>query len=176
MRYLFVTLTACLMACLTLSSCQQTDSNPATYEGTDGNFTAILMPIDEKDVVEFDKPSDQGPNLVFKNQAVPGDKIALKIVFMGMELSEDSLGDVTYDLVVLAPNGSIYPGTDIQDIQALDGKVSMPNNVFNSPATMVLRFEPEDQIGTYKVSATVNDNIGKRQVLLKHDIELQKAQ
>lgn len=176
MRYLFLTLTACLMACLTLSACQQTNTNPTSYEGRDGNFTAILMPIDEKDVVEFDKPSNQGPKLVFKNQAVPGDKIALKIVFMGMELTENMHGNVSYDLVVLAPDGSIYPGTDIKNISALEGKVSTPHNVFNSPATMVLHFEPEDQIGTYKVSTTVKDNIGNRKVLLKHNIELQQTQ
>ena len=176
MRYLFLTLTAYLMACLTLSACQQTNTNPKSYEGRDGNFTAILMPIDVKDVVEFDKPSNQGPKLVLKNQAIVGDKVALKIVFMGMELTKDMQGDVSYDLVVLAPDGSIYPGTDIKNISALEGKVSTPHNVFNSPATMVLNFEPEDQIGTYKVTTTVKDNIGKRQVLLEHDIELQKAQ
>ncbi len=176
MRNFYYTLIACLTACISLMGCKETETYLSEYSSKDGNFSAILMPIAEKDTAEFEKPSNEVPHLNFKARAVRGDKIALKIVFSGMELNDDMHGNVTFDLKVLAPDGSVYPGADVKDVPALEGKVLAPSNVYSSPATMLLRFEPQDQLGIYKVTTTVRDNIAKREVFLKHDIELVETQ
>ncbi len=172
MRNFYFTLIVCLTASISLLGCKKPETHLAEYSRKDGNFSAILMPIAEKDITEFEKSSNEIPHLNFKARAVRGDKIALKIVFSGMGLTDDMHGNVTFDLKVLAPDGSVYPGADVKDVSALEGKVLAPLNVYSSPATMVLRFEPQDQLGIYNVTTTVRDNIAKREVFLKHDIEL----
>ena len=168
----FTILISCLAA---LSACKQkaADSNSAdTYKATSGTFHAVLMPVDEADLVEWDKPENEGPIIQFKKRATCGDKVALKIIFSGMGLTDENVIDVTYDIEVLSPDGTPYSGGVHKDVPALQGVVLKPNNIFNNQGVLTLRFEPEDQIGRYDITAAVRDNIDNHELILKQSIEL----
>ena len=179
MRKLMRRFTILIFCLAVLSACKQkaaVSSNADIYKATSGNFHAVLMPVDEADLVEWDKPENEGPNIQFKKRATCGDKVALKIVFSGMGLTDKNIIDVTYDIEVLSPDGTSYSGGVHKDVPALKGVVLKPNNVFNNQGVLTLRFEPEDQTGKYDITATVRDNIGNHELTLKQSIELEDCE
>ena len=147
-------------------------TNTSAYEASSGKFSAVLMPIDEVDLAEFDKSEHDGPRLVFKKKAICGDKVAIKISFMGMGLTENKMADVTYDIKVLSPDGTSYSGGVHNDVPAYVGIVRRPNNVFNNHGVLTLNFKPEDLIGNYKITAIVKDNVDNNELTLNQSIEL----
>lgn len=167
---------ATLIFCLALlSACDKKEAviiNTNVYEDSSGTFHAILMPVDEADLVQWDKPENETPNVQFKKTAKCGDKVALKIVFSGMGLTDKSVADVTYDIEVLSPDNTSYSGGVHKDVLALKGVVKRPNNIFSNLGILTLRFEPDDQIGQYSITTNVKDNIDKHELTLKQSIEL----
>lgn len=137
-----------------------------------GDFCAMLALISEDNLKEFDKPSDQGMYLTQLDEVKPGDHVAIKITFAGMDLADDLSADVTYDLKVVAPDGTLYSGSDQKDLEALKRKLPLRFSIFDNQAFIMIRFEPKDVRGTYKVFALVKDNIGKRSIALSRDIKL----
>jgi hypothetical protein len=139
----------------------------------DGDFCAILALISEENLKELDKPYDQGPVLKELSDAKVGDHVAVVFTFAGMALAEDLSGDVRYDLKIIRPDGAIYDGSEHKDVPALKGKVPMRFSIFdNRPMIVVIRFEPQDPRGTYRVEAVMRDKIGGKTVKLVKEITL----
>jgi hypothetical protein len=150
------------------------DDTTGTFKYCDGMFCADLMLVSEASLKELDKPADQGPVLSIRDTAKTGDKIAAVVIFMGMELAEDLAADVTYDITVTGPDGKTYTGTSYKDLQLLKDKVPVRFNVFDSrPALLMVRFEPQDQRGKYRVDVTVHDKVGKKTVKVTKEITLE---
>lgn len=138
----------------------------------DGDFCATLALISEENLKELDKPYDQGPVLTELREAKTGDHIAVVFAFGGMALADDLTADVTYDLKVVRPDGALYD-KEHKDLPALKRKVPQRFVVFdNRPAIVLLRFEPKDARGTYRVEAVMKDNIGGKTVKLAKEIAL----
>jgi len=190
MRYrIWVLSSVAVLAAFSLSNCKAQEevsepdhkeaASPAPkevanrdYIGTSGPFKAVLVPIDEADLVEFNKPEHGGPRLVIKDTAICGDKVAIKFTFQGMTVTAENHIDVTYDLKILKPDGSLYKGKPLKGGVAHKGQVARPDNIYNNNGFIVLPFKPDDLVGNYEIITTVYDNIGKRQVNMKRNINL----
>jgi len=139
----------------------------------DGDFCAMLTLVTEENLKELDKPYDQGPVLNELHEAKTGDHVAVTIIFAGMGLGDDLSADVTYDLKTIRPDGTIYDGAEHKDLVALKSKIPQRFAVFdNRPMLLMIRFEPQDPRGTYRIEALVKDNIGGKKVKLVKEITL----
>ena len=139
----------------------------------DGDFCASLALVSEENLKELDKPYDQVPVLTELHEAKTGDHIAVTFSFAGMALADDLSADVSYDLKTIRPDGALYDSGEHKDLVALRHKVPQRFSVFdNRPMIVIIRFEPQDQRGTYRVEAVVKDNIGGKAVKLVKEITL----
>ena len=152
---------------------EQINSGRNQFGSQSGEFSAKLVVIDQDNVEEFEKPSFSPPVLAPVSSAKIGDIVAVKLLFTGLGLSESLHSNVTFDLKVVAPDGSIYSGADFKNLKALEGRTPVRFNIFNNQTTPMLRFEPKDQPGDYKISAVVYDNIGNQAVELNEIIRVQ---
>jgi hypothetical protein len=144
------------------------------FPNKDGEFSAMLALVKENELREFDKPADQGVNLNDVSTAKRGDKIALKVVFSGFELSDHLDADVTYDLKILSPNHKIYDNLDSKGFVALRGKIPTRFGVFDNQSFIMIQFEPKDELGKYQIIGKLYDNVGKKKIKLQRELELIK--
>jgi len=138
----------------------------------DTSFWAKLLVMHEVDLIEFEKPSDQGLDIRVIDTAKRGDVIALKLIFTNMTLRPDQTADVSFDISITRPDGELYGGAAHKGVEALKQPVFERDRIFNSGATLVIGFEPEDPLGIYHIKMTVNDNVGGHQLLLAETITL----
>ena len=148
------------------------DSKRISFPNCAGEFCSMLALISEENLKEFEKPSDQAVILTQLHKARPGDHVVVKLTFAGMELADDLTADVTYDLKIVAPDGSLYDNAEHKDLEALKRKIPLRFSIFDNRAMIMIRFEPKDARGTYKVFAVIKDNIGHRTIALSDQIEL----
>lgn len=138
----------------------------------DGEFCALLALISEDNLKELDKPSYEVPVLTELGKAKPGDHIAATISFSGMALREDLSAEVTYDIHTLRPDGALYDG-EHTDLVALKRKVAQRFSIYDNRTMLImLRFEPKDPRGTYRVQVTLKDKVGGRTITLEKKITL----
>ncbi|MBL0319026.1 MAG: hypothetical protein IPP74_07035 [Alphaproteobacteria bacterium] len=148
--------------------------NMTSFPNKDWDFSAMLVVTDEKSLKEFSKPANQG--LTFKELSTLkiGDNIVINFVFMGMELTNDLMADVTFDLKIIAPDGNVLNNTDMKDLVAFKQKTPVRFKVFDNKNFIKMQFGPDSQPGKYRIMVTAKDNVGKRQIPLTKDMELVK--
>ncbi len=105
-------------------------------------------------------------------QARRGDTVGVTVLFSGMGLKEDLSADVSYDIKVTGPDGSVDPRSAQQGVTALKDKVGGRFNLVDSRSTLSIHFEADDKPGPYRVEVLLKDNVGGRQVTLIRSIEL----
>lgn len=138
------------------------------FPNRNGPFSAMLVVIPASELTEFEKPANEGLKLSQVTSAETGAELAVKLVFEGFGLNADQEADVTYDLLIKAPNGKTYGHSDYRTLTGIKKKISAPEAVFDSgPEVVHLVFEDKDAIGVYTLYATITDNITKRSVPLK---------
>jgi hypothetical protein len=93
-------------------------------------------------------------------------------VFAGMQLTDDLTADVTFDLTVLAPDGTVYDKMELKGIEAFKARTPTRFRVFDNRSVVKLRFEPRDKLGEYKFLAEVRDNVGESKLSLVKEIQL----
>lgn len=148
------------------------ESERYSLSSCDGDFCGLIALISEANLKEFDKPSDQGPELKLLDKAKVGDKIAIKLCFAQMTLADDLTADVTYDLTVLKPDGTPYGDIDTKNLEALKQKVPSSDSIFDNRAVVMLRFEDKDPRGPYAVIAVLKDNAGGKRLTLRQTVTL----
>ncbi len=163
MKFSLMLLAASLL--LTASAFAQTH-----FPDKDGDFSAMLMIIPEHELAEFKKPPSEGPQLHPLDKVKRHEKFAIKLGFMGIAQGEDGISDVAFDVQMLGPDGTTI--IEEKNLPALKGKVPNRFFVFNSQADIVVVFEDSDKAGTYKITAEIRDNVGKKRVPLTQLIEL----
>jgi len=150
----------------------QNDKGKHPFPARDGEFSAMLIVSDEKSLQEYDKPSSEGMQFQTVANAKRGDMLAIKVVFAGMQLTDDLMADVTYDLKMVTPDGGLYDATDLTGMEALKGKVPMRFSIFDNRSFIKVRFEPQDPSGTYRIVAAINDNVGRKRIPLSAEVRL----
>ena len=144
----------------------------SSFPNRDGEFSAMMIVTDKSALSEYEKPSNEGMQFKPVTKAKRGDILAIKIVFSGMALTNDLAGDVRFDMKILDPNGNIYDNSDQKGLLALATKVPMRFNIFDNGSFMMIRFELNDKLGKYSIVTTIRDNVGKKKISLRNDIEL----
>ncbi len=106
------------------------------------------------------------------SKAKRGDTIAIKIIFAGLQLSDDFMADATYDLKILDPEGKIYDDLDTKNLEAVKAKTPVRTGVFDTRAYIKINFETKDKLGKYKIIAEIRDNVANKKIPLTEEIEL----
>jgi hypothetical protein len=97
--------------------------------------------------------------------------VTTAIIFTNPGLDASGLANVTCDIKVLKPDGSIY--ADGKNLPGLIGKPAPGSDRMElADAQMKLRIEPKDPPGTYTVHVVVHDNIKKIRLSLKKSFEV----
>ena len=148
------------------------DAN-AGFPDRNGPFSAMLVVIPETELAEFNKPATANRSLSRVARAEPGAKLAIKVLFTGPAGDLNSVGKVTMDLKILAPDGTIYANSDYKDLPVWLGDIGQGRGVFdNRYRVPVVTFEPKDTPGIYTVKATVHDRFSQRDIALQQTVEL----
>jgi 2-oxo-4-hydroxy-4-carboxy--5-ureidoimidazoline (OHCU) decarboxylase len=92
------------------------------------------------------------------------------ILFVDPGLDATGLANVTCDIVVRKPDGSVYG--EQRNIVGWKGKYLVPHNLQLTQGRMGIRIEPQDPSGTYTVDVTVRDHIKKIELPLKATFEI----
>ncbi len=153
-----------------------TQYNPANgFPDHNGALSAMLVVIPKGELQEFDAPSGNGRHLDRVSRAEPGAQLAIKIVFVGVKPDWNANANVTYDLQVLGPDGKIYGHSDYKNIPALQSHIATTGEAGlydNRPKVVIMQFEPDDQVGLYKIKAVLHDNVAKLDLPLEAGVEL----
>ncbi len=145
----------------------------AGFPDRNGPFSAILIVIPETELAEFSKPSTANRSLSRVARAEPGAKLAVKVLFTGPAGDLNSVGKVTMDLKILAPDGNIYANSDYKDLPVWLGSIGQGRGVFdNRDRVPVVTFEPKDMPGVYTIKATLRDRFSQRDIALQQTVEL----
>ncbi len=166
-------------AALVANTTTTTQYDPSKgFADHNGAFSAMLVVIPKGELQEFDQPAGSARHLDRVARAEPGAQLAVKIVFVGVKPDWNGNANVTYDLQVIAPDGSIYGRSDYKNLVALQSRIVTsedPGMYDNRPKVVVMQFEPQDQVGVYKIRAVLHDNVAKLDVPLEAGVELLKV-
>jgi hypothetical protein len=142
------------------------------FPNRDGDFSAMMVVINKNTLAEFDKPSSQGVKLQEVSKANRGDRMIIKILFSGMELTNELMSNVTFDLKILDPEGDIYGKSDLKELEALKKRIPKRFSVFDNLSFIEIGFGQQDKLGKYQFIATIRDNVGKKSISLKQEVNL----
>ncbi len=151
-----------------------TQYDPAVgFPDHNGPFSAMLIVIPQSELSEFNGENGGSRHLDRVSRAEPGALLALKMVFVGIQSDWNHNASLSYDLTVLAPDGSLYAGSDYKNLDALHGPVGGGQGVFDNHGKIVLlQFDDKDVPGVYTIKATLHDNIAHRDIPLQTTVEL----
>lgn len=147
------------------------DASKKGFPDKDGEFSAMLAITEEQALAEFEKPSSQTPVLREKLKVQIGDVIVIKVLFAGIQLTDDLRGDVTFDMKIIEPDGTVKEA-GMKDLEGFRGKVPTRFRVFNNLGFIKLKFDSSDRPGKVRVLAEVRDNVGSKKVQLEKQIEV----
>jgi hypothetical protein len=145
----------------------------AGFPDRNGPFSAMLVVIPETELAEFNKPATANRSLSRVARAEPGAKLAIKVLFTGPAGDLNSVGKVTMDLKILAPDGAVYANSDYKDLPVWLGGIGQGRGVFdNRDRVPIVTFEPKDTPGVYMIKATLRDRFSQRDIALQQTVEL----
>jgi len=172
MKNLALTFLLCCAPIFTASVCQAQEIPGLEHHHTESQFRAKLVVVDEVTPDELEKPSNEVPHNREVGTAKIGDVVALELIFTGMDLRENGTAEVTFDIAVTQPDGTLYGGSAHENITALKQEIFERERIFTSDATLVIGFEPEDPLGVYEIKMTVKDVVGGHQLILEETLTL----
>ena len=135
-----------------------------------GDFGAQLWLVADTALFqEWRRP--ETPTIDPQDATVRGRPLFAIVVFYGPARDARGQADVTYDLVIKRPDGSIYHEskglTGYQAATPADGRMLTPGRGYLNVTP-----GPDDPLGKYGLEATVYDGIGKVSVVLKTEFTL----
>jgi hypothetical protein len=158
-------------ALLALLARREADYQPAPDH--DGDFAGSIATLKLPEKPDLQSPAIAGLDATKGPQtARRGETIGVTLLFSGMALADDLSADVSYDIKVTEPDGTIDPSSSQTGVAALKEKVPARFNVLDSRSTFSIHFEPGDKVGPYRIDVLLKDNIGGKKVALTRSIEL----
>ncbi len=136
-----------------------------------GNFGAQLWLTANGDfALDWKKP--EAPTINPVEIALRGTPFYSVIIFYGEGRTAAGLGNVSYDITVLRPDGSVYNRRDAligyQNLAPADERELQLGRNYIS-----INIGPDDPAGTYTVTATVHDNVTRVDLPLKSTFVVQ---
>jgi hypothetical protein len=156
----------------TMLAARTAEIKPAADHDGDfsGQIATVMLPDATRtnaDAISSRLSVDSGPQTARR-----GDTVGVTVLFSGMALADDLSADVSYDIKVTAPDGTIDDHSSKTDVRALKEKIPTRFNVLDSRSTLSIHFEPDDKSGPYRIDVLLKDNIGGHKVALSKSIEL----
>ncbi|MDV6332839.1 hypothetical protein [Asticcacaulis sp. 201] len=154
-----------------------TDYNPTQgFPDRNGRFSAMLVVVPQQELSQFAKPSGEGRQLSRVNRAEPGAVLAIKVLYTGLAADKNGNGEVTYDVQVYQPDGTLYASSDYRHLAGSRGPIGDGQAVYDNREKVVLiQFEPQDKPGIYTIKATARDEVAQIAVPLQTQVELLTA-
>ena len=140
--------------------------------GSAQGFTAQLWMTEHE---EFFQQFAQGGDVKFDGTTDVRRDVPVFLTFFiaGPGVDASGAADVTADIVIRKPDGSIY--FEGKDAPCWSGKYPYsPESTQVADAKIKLRIEPKDPAGKYTVEATVRDKIKKAVVTLRKSFDVAK--
>ena len=142
-----------------------------TLVATNDFGVQFALTEDEKMFGDWDKPGI--PHFTPVSVAKRGVPICTVVIFAGAGLRSNGKADVTFDVVIRKPDGSVY-GQDKDMVGAQDRIDPSPRALHLARDFMGVRIEPKDPAGTYTVEVVVKDNVKKLELHLKRSFMVEK--
>ena len=122
---------------------------------------------------DWNKPGTPNLTELKNNRAHRNVPLFSAILFVDPGLDSKGSVDVTYDIVIRKPDGSIYG--EQKDFVGLKGKYVAPAHSLQlAKERMGIRIDSQDPSGTYTVEVIVRDHIKKVELPLKATFEVAK--
>ena len=138
---------------------------------TNGFGVQFFLVEGEKFFSDWEKPKP--PHIAPVSVARRGVPIFTVVIFAGAGLRNDGTADVTFDVVIRKPDGSIY-GKD-KDMVGMQGHIDpSPKALQLARGYMGIRIEPKDPAGTYTAEVVVRDNVKKVELRLMRRFTIEK--
>ena len=122
---------------------------------------------------DWNKPGTPNLTELKNNRAHRNAPLFSAILFVDPGIDSKGSVDVTYDIVIRKPDGSIYG--EQKDFVGLKGKYVAPAHSLQlAKERMGIRIDSQDPSGTYTVEVMVRDHIKKVELPLKAAFEVAK--
>ena len=136
-----------------------------------GNFGAQLWLTANGDFAQdWKKPEE--PTIDPVEIALRGTPIFTVVIFYGEGRTAAGLGNISYDITILRPDGTVYNRRDAlvgyQNLAPTDERELQLGRNYVS-----INIGPDDPAGTYTISATVHDNVSRVDLPLKSTFVVQ---
>jgi len=148
-----------------------TNDDSVTLVATNGFGVQFALTEDEKIFADWDKPIP--PHFTPVSIARRGVPIFTVVILASSGLRNDGAADVTFDVVIRKPDGSVY-GQD-KDMVGVQGRIDpSPKALQLTRDYMGIRIEPKDPAGTYTAEVVVRDNVKKLELHAKRRFTVEK--
>lgn len=133
----------------------------------DGFGAQLWLTNDEKFFDSWNKP--ETPRLTILKSTKRNEPVFVIILFINPGVNEKGKTDVTFDVSVKKPDGSIY--ADFKDLEVWQEKPALAKNQIQLAAKHIgIGIENEDPLGKYTIEVLVKDNIKKVELPLYHEL------
>lgn len=140
----------------------------------DGDFSGLVLVVDASNLATFQKPANEAIAVDRVARVERDRKVALTAVFMGQQLTDDLVSDVTWDVTITDPAGKRWSEGDLLGLEGLKGRIPSRWRVFDSRGFPTLWFTADDAPGVYTIRSVVRDNVSGRSLTFDDTIEYVK--
>lgn len=128
--------------------------------GSRDGFSAQLWLVPDSEAFFERMQNPDAPLIPPSGHAVRGRPLETAVIFQNPLAGEDGKLDVTYDIEVHRPDGSLYGRVpDLEGVDEVDGAAPLqPGALRLGDGLIQIVIEPHDPGGIYRVQATVTDN------------------
>ena len=157
------------------STAWRKDGKPASdtpnRKSKNGFGAQLILTEDAQFFADWNNPETPNLTMLKKNKAHRNVPLFSAILFVDPGVDSTGSMDVTYDIVIRKPDGSIYG--EQKDFVGLKGKYVVPaHDLQLAQERMGIRIDNQDPAGTYTVEVTVHDHIKKVELPLKATFEV----
>ena len=135
-----------------------------------GNFGAQLWLIGSENFFQ-DWRKPETPNIDPVELVVRGQPIFTAIVFYGPAHDDKGLANVSYDIVVRRPDGTVY--NERKDMVGFQNLAPEERMLELGRNYLSINIGSDDPVGLYTVEATVHDNVARVELPLKSHFVVQ---
>jgi hypothetical protein len=131
----------------------------------------LLITSDQDWRTKWNTPRETAPKFNTTDSPRRGQKVFVLIFVGNPKLDIDRTADVTCDIRLTGPNGTVP--IDVRNMDCFKGPVSMdPRNIFVSAPVIEFLGEPGDPLGNRVLEVVLRDNNRKVEVPLRKEFEL----